>query len=540
MRASRRRWLLVVAVTLSISAALGQTATGRVGPRRGLIVETYRTSSRHTAPNWARTAITRARAQLPMRPGALSVLGADRDDLDMRHVRFAQRHDGVPVFGSQLIAHLGGNQRPWSRTGRVYRGIDVNSRPSITAAQAIAAARRTLGYTGSFASPPTARLVVLPLDSRYVLAYQVALKIEDGTQATAHHQYFVGAHTGKIAWQYNSLPTRDAVGSGASLYSGAVRIHADLVGGNYQLRDLTRGILTNDMGNGVGSLGDPFVDDDNQWGGGAGEAHQRAGVDAHFGAAQTWDYFLKVHRRRGIDGAGFQMLSRVHYGRNYNNAFWNGSYMTYGDGDGRTFSPLVALDIAGHEITHGVTELTANLVYEGQSGAANESFSDIFGTAVEFYSARPNRKQADYLIGEDVFMPADARPGFRNLANPREDGDPDHYSNRRFAGKCLPSPSNDNCGVHINSGIQNNAFYLLAEGGRNRTSRRIVRGIGRRAAERIFFRALTVYLTPRSNFHDVRAACLRAANDLFPGPPGDRKSARWRATADAWGAVGVD
>jgi len=219
------------------------------------------------------------------------------------------------------------------------------------------------------------------------------------------------------------------------------------------------------------------------------------------------------------------MQSRVHFGSSVNNAYWNGDSVIYGDGDGSLYGPLVSLDVVGHEITHGLTEKTANLVYANESGAANESFSDIFGTAVEFYVGI----NPDYLHGEDYFTPGTAGDATRSMANPTID----HYS-KLSPPVASPSEDNDWGGVHFNSGIQNKAFYLLAEGGTHPVRGVTVPGIGRAAAERIFFRALTLKLTPSARFADVRRATVSAACDLF-GPG----SAQQRATALAWKAVGV-
>jgi thermolysin len=505
---------------------------------RGRIIASYRVGSGKPAPAWAKAAMDQgANHFAKARTRAdLAAVGADLDDLDMRHVRFDQRYGGLPVFGGQLIAHLDKAGNLLRQNGRFYEGIQAATKPAISASKAIAVATDALGYRGQFAEKPTAQLLILPLDDHYVLAYQVAVKIEDGTDATAHHQYFVNAADGSIAWDYDSLAHDDVVGTGNSLYSGAVSIHTDFSGGVYNLRDLTRGgLFTTDMQNKTSGTGTIFTDDDNTWGDGTNANRQSAGVDAHFGAVQTWDYYLNVHGRLGIDNNGFQILSRVHYGRDYNNAFWNGQNMTYGDGDGVIFSPLVAVDVAGHEITHGVTSFTANLIYANESGALNESFSDIFGTAVEFYTGSIGGRKPDYYIGEDIFLPADTVPGFRNLQDPLEDNDPDNYSIRLFPGKCNPNPNNDRCGVHSNSGIQNNAFYLLSEGGTNRTSGIRVHGIGRDKAEAIFFRALTVELFPSATFHDARVACINAATDLY-----GTNSREARAVADTWTAVGVN
>ncbi|MBV9788214.1 MAG: peptidase M4 family protein, partial [Chloroflexi bacterium] len=488
-------------------------------------------------PAWVTDALERSLRQLENKGKSrvsFKLRAAQQDDL-ATHVRLDQLYRGLPVFGGQLIAHLDSRGNPRSENGRFYEGLNLNTTPSLTAAQAIAAATKALGYKGSFAEAPSARLLVLPQAGGAVLTYQVGLLVEDGTNATGNYQYFINALDGSVALSYNSIDTVHTTGTGNTLYSGTVSLGTEQTDGVYELRDTTRGDMqTVDLNNHGGGNGKIFTDLDNIWGDGTNSNDQSAAADAHFGAAQTWDYYLNTYGRRGIDGEGFQIISRVHYGKDYNNAFWNGKVMTYGDGSGTLFTPLVALDVAGHEITHGVTTMTADLIYAGESGALNESFSDIFGTAVEFYTGGVGGRTPDYYIGEDIYVPADVTPGFRNMQDPAEDNDPNHYSVRLFPEPCKPSGKNDSCGVHSNSGIQNHAFYLLAEGGTNAVSGLSVSGIGRQKAEAIFYRALTSYLFPSATFSDARAASLSAAADLYGA-----NSPEYNATAQTWTAVGV-
>jgi thermolysin len=165
-----------------------------------------------------------------------------------------------------------------------------------------------------------------------------------------------------------------------------------------------------------------------------------------------------------------------------------------------------ALDIAAHELTHGVTAATSNLIYLNESGALNESFSDIMGKATEFFyhPAGPAPGQADYILGKDIVrgLSPGAPNGNRSLANPAAYGDPDHYS-KRFIG----TPAQDNGGVHTNSGISNHAFYLAVEGGTNRTSGLAVQGVGaanREQMEKVFYRAFTVLMPANSTFSTAR------------------------------------
>jgi Zn-dependent metalloprotease len=344
------------------------------------------------------------------------------------------------------------------------------------------------------------------------------------------------------------------VGSGSSLYSGTQSINTYLSGGSYYMEDHTRALGTFDNRNSarisvfgaITSFGSfyRFVDADNVW----NTTAQRAGVDAHYGSAKVYDYFLNVHGRNGIDGAGgprtFASIngttglisSTVHFGKNFNNAFWTDSrnQMFYGDGDGTQFSSLVALDICGHEMTHGITSRTAGLVYSNESGALNESWSDAFGAMVELYAEGETTNT--WRIGEDVYTPATAGDALRYMNTPHSgpnygytsNDDPDHYT-ERYTG------TQDNGGVHINSGIPNHVFYLLVKGGAHaHIPGPIVTGIGADKASKIWYKALTTYMTSSTNFSGARAATLNAATSLY-----GLGSAEYLAVADAWAACGI-
>lgn len=240
-----------------------------------------------------------------------------------------------------------------------------------------------------------------------------------------------------------------------------------------------------------------------------------------FGFVKSWDYFLNVYGRR--------IRNNVHYGTSYENAFYDerNDSLNFGDGNGSTTWPLVSIDVVGHEYTHGLTRRTSNLIYQDEPGALNESFSDIFGTAIEFYTGI----NPDYLIGEDFITPGISDGvALRYMQNPPADGrSVDYYPNRVYIGTGI-----DFGGVHFNSGIQNKAFYLLAEGGTHPITGITVAGIGRGAAEAIFFRALVYKLFPSAQFRDARLATLSAAADLY-----GRGSAQYNSVKQTWDAVGV-
>ena len=473
------------------------------------------------------------------------------DTLGQTHVRLDQVHQGVPVFGQQLIVHFDPDGAPRSITGEYLSGITVSTQPTISGDEARTLARQR--FPGPLDNTPAVELVLYPQDPNVRLVYRVVLNDD---REPRRIMVFVDAITGDIVHSYNDLrtllpsrlptraqlpvveqpplmaerppePTITTIGTGRSLYSGTVGIGTEQSNGTYYLIDYSRGgLYTIDMQNRRFSQGVWFVDADNIWGNSTTSDRASAAVDAHFGAEVTWDYYVAVHGRYGIKGDGAGSLSRVHYRRRYSNAFWSDDClcMTYGDGDGITFSPFVSLDAAGHEMTHGLTSATADLIYDNQSGGLNEAMSDIFGTMVEFFAATLGAaKIPNYWIFEDFYTPGTAGDAGRYMDNPTQDG----RSIDTFASYT------DGIDVHFSSGIANNAFYLLAEGGTHRLGG-VVTGIGRSAAEHIFYRALTVYMIPSETFSQARAHTIQAASDLFGAG-----SQQVISVGQAWLAVGV-
>jgi thermolysin len=466
------------------------------------------------------------------------VMKVEIDDLGMGHTRVQQTVNGVPVWGGEAIIHLKSDGSLFAVTDSLQTDVSVDTNPNLSARDAIENAKAR--YYGSLylTAEPTADLWVWRGKKRDYLAYRVQMRREDGSAETAMPVYFIDAQTGAKLWEYDNLQTQSATGSGVSLYSGTVSLTTfqssacRTCASNFFLEDVGRKLGTFNYGNGDSSAS-RFSDADNLW----NSTVQQAGVDAHFGAAATFNYYQTVHQRNGIDGNGGPgyttsvdgvtplITSRVHYSTNYNNAFWNGSYMTYGDGDGSRFSPLTTLDITGHEMTHGVTERTAGLIYDGESGALNESMSDVFGAMVERFVRGESANT--WKIGEEAFTPATAGDALRNLDDPHLAGDPDHYSERYIG-------TDDHGGVHTNSGIANKAFFLTAKGGTHHLSGVTVTGIGANATALIWYRALTSYMTSSANFAGARTATLSAATAIY-----GFDSTPYRTVATAWCAVGV-
>lgn len=454
-----------------------------------------------------------------------------KDDTGAEHVRFDKRYKGLRVVGGDFVVHSNadGSLREISSASKAtLKGLEM--RPVFDGAGAAVLAERV--FTGQRVGPASAELVVYARKDVPALAYEVVLEGIQEDQTPSELHVLVNALTGEVLESFDGVHTAAATGTGKTLYSGSVSIGTNSTASGYELRDVTRGngFYTVNMKN-LTSGGSIFTDADNIWGSSTTADAATAGADAHYGQKVTYDYFWNVHGRNGISGTGSTGYSRVHYGSRYNNAFWTDSCfcMTYGDGDGTTFSPLTSLDVAGHEMTHGVTSRTARLVYSGESGGLNESTSDIFGSLVEFYAANPN-DAGDFLIGEKIYKPGVAGDALRYMHNPSLDG---KSANCWYSGV-------GSLNVHASSGVGNHFFYLLAQGS-NATpasptcNGSAVTGIGRDAAGKIWYRALTVYMTSSTNYAGARTATLKAAADLY-----GTGSVQYNTVAAAWSAVSVN
>jgi len=348
----------------------------------------------------------------------------------------------------------------------------------------------------------------------------------------SRREIYISAINGAVLFENNLLHTANVKGTATTAYSGTQTINTDSTASNsFRLRQTVSGggVNTYDLANGTNYANAvDFTDSDNNWNNVNTNKDEYA-TDAHWGAEQTYIYFDSLFGRNSINDNGFILNSYLSYSTNYANAFWDGQRMTYGDGN-FSIDPLVSIDIAGHEIAHGLTTFSANLIYQSESGALNESFSDIFGSAIEFFGKSAS---ANWTIGEDIGLV------IRSMSNPNSYGDPDTYDGTNWANVngCIPSRQNDYCGVHINSGVQNFWFYLLTNGGSGTNDNNesySVDGIGIDTAAAVAYRNLTVYLTRSSNYDDARYYSIVSAIDLY-GPC----SKQVEAVTDAWHAVGV-
>ena len=522
--------------------------------------------SAEAAGNQRAAAIARANA-LIAGPAAAAVHRANADNFIARdtvvdadgteHVRYQRTYQGLPVIGGDFVV-----QSRNGKVGKVSQTLKTAARPSlkpqVSADQAIVEAGSRFG--SHFQGAPSARLVVYARGSSPVLAHEVVFNGIKADQTPTEMHYFVDARSGKILDQWDEVHTAKpgpggsgcsgataAVGTGNSLTAGTVVLNTTKCGSTFQLVDMTRGGgATHNMSMKTAGMGAVFTGNVNTWGNFLVSNAQTAAADAHYGVATTWDYFKTQHGRNGIADDGVGAISRVHYGRNYGNAFWNDTCfcMTFGDGSG-TSLPLVALDIAGHEMSHGVTSRSADLVYSGESGGLNEATSDIFGTMVEYYANNSN-DPGDYVIGEKLYANnAALNNAIRWMFKPSLDG----------AGRSQDcyGPTTGSIDVHFSSGPANHFFYLLAEGAvvpagfgagswANLTPAKLVcngntaiAGIGRDAAGKIWYRALTVYMTSSTDYAGARAATISASTDLYGAT-----SAQTNAVKAAWSAVSVN
>ncbi|MER8101667.1 M4 family metallopeptidase [Kitasatospora sp. NPDC094016] len=464
-----------------------------------------------------------------------------------RHLRFERTYAGLPVLGGDLVVHQSARGTVESVDKAVSAQLSLSSlAPQIpadkAAAQATGAVQATVGVAAGKDESPLAavhqtgkaELVVWASDGNPRLAYRTTVEgvRADGTPSS--QLLVTDAATGQVLSTHEQVQT--ASGTGKGVFVGNVPLTTTQSGTSYQLKDATRGgQSTVNLKNKTSGTGTLVANSTNAFGNGLASNSESAAVDAQYGAAATWDFYKNTFGRNGIKNNGVGATSRVHYGSNYVNAFWSDACfcMSYGDGSGNTH-PLTEIDVAGHEMSHGVTSATANLNYSGESGGLNEATSDIFGTMVEFYANLPSNPP-NYWIGELINLNGDGTP-LRYMDKPSKDG---ASADSWYSGV-------GNLDVHYSSGIANHFFYLLSEGSGAKSingfsynsptsNGSAVTGIGRDKAAQIWYRALTVYFTSTTNYASARTGTLKAASDLYGAT-----SAEYKAVAAAWSGVNVN
>jgi len=449
------------------------------------------------------------------------------------HRRVKLTHHGVPLFDGMLVLHFRNNMM-YAINGDVPEGYQVINQLILDEQTALQRALDAVGATRyKWEMPeeeallqylsddptatyyPTGRVKLYRPNRNSAYKYAWVFNVY-ADQPLYRADLFVDAVTGEILFEHNLIHETDVTGTAVTKYSGTRSFTTDSTSTTYRLRQAGRGngIETYNMqrGTSYGAAVD-FTDSDNYWNNFNANLDEVA-TDAHWGTEVTYDYFYT---------RGLKLLSYVHYDNNYVNAFWDGQRMTYGDGNGSSITPLTALDIVGHEITHGLTSYTAALIYQNESGALNEGFSDIFGTSIEWF-ARPNN--ANWTVGEDIGTI------IRSMSNPKSRGLPDTYLGQNWY-----TGTANNGGVHTNNGPLSYWYYLLSEGGtgtNDNSDSYNVTGISIDSAGPIAFRMLAFYLPNSSQYVDARFYAIQSAIDLY-GPC----SQAVESTTNAMYAVGV-
>jgi Zn-dependent metalloprotease len=421
------------------------------------------------------------------------------------YTRYDRTFKGLRVLGGDLIVHRAADGALRGSTKNAAKVAVASVTPKVTASSAAGKAATTTSLRRE--AKPKGELVVFATKGGARLAHEMVVKGIRPDQTPSEMHVVVDAANSKVLARWDRIRT----GTGDSMYAGDVEIGTSA---GFELKDPSRGAnYTTDLNGGQSGEGTLFTDADDAWGNGTPQDRQTAGVDAHYGAQLTWDYYKNVHNRNGIWDDGQGSRSRVHYGNGYVNAFWDGTQMTYGDGAGNV-KPLTSIDVAGHEMSHGVTEATANLNYFGDAGGLNESTSDIFGTSVEF-AANNAEDAGDYLIGEKIDIRGDGTP-LRYMDKPSRDG----------ASVDCWSTSTGGMDPHYSSGPLNHWFYLASEGSGAKEINGVqydsptcdgstVTGIGRDKVEKVWYRTLSTKLNSGSDYADAREGAIASAKELY-------------------------
>lgn len=423
------------------------------------------------------------------------------DELGKRHTRLTQTINGLPVYGASLIVHADVETQnansPLAESAKIYAltgRVAVNSQPLVnTIRKTDRRVMQKAAELGKIQGKPELAYIYLPRLDQTKLAWKVEVVWDNGGNDFGHDSVFIDAQSREVL-------TRHA------------KVHQAKNWRTYDLNNATES-----------SAPGTLLCSNNQ------SCGDNSAQRAHNGASSVYDYYKARFNRNSIDNRDMTMISSVHVRQNYANAFWYNGQMFYGDGDGSSFTDLtLSHDVIAHELTHGVTEKTANLIYANASGALNEAWSDILGVAAEAYKTGSH---PDWKLGQEVYIAGDA---LRYMNNPTADGYSTDWYPDRIPFTSNPNNSNDQGGVHGNSGIANLAFVLVVDGGshpRGKSSA-TVNGIGLAKAEQIFYRALTTYMSQSTDFAGARSATAQAAQDLYG-------SVEKEAIETAWCAVGV-
>ncbi len=459
--------------------------------------------------------------------------------------RYQQHFHGIPVEGATLILHENNGKivscngsivnnfhRPFTPVVDAENAVQtaINNTPAKTYAWEVAVLEqdiKTQHQNEKATYYPTPKLIFFDPDYSYnAQNYRLTYAIDILSVEPFNRQIvYVDATTGAVTKIVKKNQRINVEVQAETRYDGIRTITVDSVAPTqFYLREIGRGagdgILTRTLNN-TGNLfmmdtneASDIIENDNYFN------RDRVANSAHYGAEKTYDYYFQKFNRNSVDNQGMRLTSYVHYGTNIDNAGWAQNAMFYGDGsNGYEFTFLT---VCGHEITHGVTENTANLVYEDESGALNESFSDMLGVMIAYYASDTLK----WTIGDEI------QQTFRDMSNPKAYENPDTYK-----GTYWVSDGSDNGGVHTNSGVGNYWFYLLCQGGEGINDNGTyyhVEPIGTTMAENIAYTTLTSYLIETSDYHDIYEYSIMAAEELY-----GNCSQAVQTVSDAWNAVGV-
>ncbi len=456
----------------------------------------------------------------------LKVEKSEKDSLGFTHVKLGQYIAGIPIKDKFLTIHYNKAGQVTNITGEVESKIENISQlgtKSLSAADAVEIAKKEFSYK-ELAYEPTVETIAYIKDGQAYKTYKVNIKFYE--PSITNYDVYVEASSGTILKKEDRIRYDGATtGTGTAVDGTTKNINIYLSSGKYQLKDTSKAssksqILTYTANNKQTEPGTLITNTTNTF----NTETLKAAVSAHYYGGVVYDFYKNLFGRTSLDNKGMNLTSTVHYANKYNNAFWDGSQMVYGDGDGTTFTYFSGdLDVVGHEMTHGVTERTADLDYEDQPGALNESISDVFGVLIETYD-KYNVKNggtwkfdpADWVVGDKIYTPKISGDALRSLANPTLYDQPDNMSD-------YVNTSSDYGGVHTNSGIPNKAAYLVAK------------SIGNEKTAKIYYRALTEYMYSTTDFSGARNALLQASTDLYGS-----NSNEVNAIDSAFSTVGID
>ena len=455
-----------------------------------------------------------------------------KDTLGFTHLRISQTYKNIPVVGAEIIVHINQKDTVYMINGKYQPSLDISTTPSVSADAAVRVAMEIHKGKPNLHIDEKPSLVIYngQLAWFYTIAYE--------SKEPGRWYYYINAQSGKVINAYNmihySQPTEE---------NGEA---AEITGTRLDGEDGSNVTITGFKENSNGSNNYFLYSFDHKWG-----IYDEDADDWEQNASSSWDtidpaavscaknfedtqnYVSTILNRNSFDDNGAFARATIHVGDNYVNAYWNGSSFYFGDGDGSTSNPLTVLDVASHEYGHAITQYTSDLEYQYESGALNEAYSDIIGTAVEFHvqgdgtSAYPDAQagKSDWLIGEDCWVSSTA---LRDMKDPQRYDQPSYYKGTNWY-----TGTGDNGGVHTNSGVANFAFYLLAMGGEgdNDGHDYNITGIGIPQAAEVALRANYVYHTSSTRYSDAREDWIQAAKDLGYDT---------QTVANVWSACGVE